>query len=319
VHVVIGRNAVGKTVLLNNMVRSLVDKRTLKTEVGKFEGQTDISSGIFANVVSMSFSAFDENPPIAKRNLRENVNYSYIGLKHPPEKGKSHSKSKSPAELTVEFVRSVTNCRNQPLRQRWIRAISTLESDPIFKESQCIRLLNIRNEFKFEEYATNLFDRLSSGHKIVLLGITRLVEVAEEKSLVIMDEPEMHLHPPLLAAFIRTLSELLINRNGVAIIATHSPVVLQEVPKSCVWQIQRSQLIVNANRPERETFGENVGVLTSDVFGLEVIKTGFHTILNSCIEKNETYEDVLDSLNGELGLEGKTILRSLIAQKSKIA
>lgn len=48
---------------------------------------------------------------------------------------------------------------------------------------------------------------------------------------MLIDEPEGHLHPPLLSAFVRALSELLVNRNGVAIIATHSPVVLQEVPR----------------------------------------------------------------------------------------
>ncbi|WP_269781216.1 AAA family ATPase [Photobacterium carnosum] len=37
-----------------------------------------------------------------------------------------------------------------------------------------------------------------------------------------IDEPESHLYPPLLSAFIRDLSELFHNRNGVSIIATHS-------------------------------------------------------------------------------------------------
>jgi predicted ATP-dependent endonuclease of OLD family len=51
----------------------------------------------------------------------------------------------------------------------------------------------------------------------VLLTITRLVETVEERTLVLLDEPEAHLHPPLLSAFVRSLSDLLINRNGVAI------------------------------------------------------------------------------------------------------
>ncbi|MEN2590199.1 AAA family ATPase, partial [Acinetobacter baumannii] len=48
--------------------------------------------------------------------------------------------------------------------------------------------------------------RMSSGHAIVLFTITRLVDVVGEKSLVLFDEPEVHLHPPLLSAFLRTLS-----------------------------------------------------------------------------------------------------------------
>ncbi|MDT9120903.1 AAA family ATPase, partial [Escherichia coli] len=83
--------------------------------------------------------------------------------------------------------------------------------------------------------------RMSSGHAIVLFTITRLVDVVGEKSLVLFDEPEVHLHPPLLSAFLRTLCDLLDARNGVAIIPTHSPVVLQEVPKSCMWKVLRSR------------------------------------------------------------------------------
>ena len=55
-----------------------------------------------------------------------------------------------------------------------------------------------------------IFNGLSSGHKIVLLTITKLVEMVSEKTLVILDEPELHLHPPLLSSFIRSLSHLLI-------------------------------------------------------------------------------------------------------------
>ena len=86
------------------------------------------------------------------------------------------------------------------------------------------------------------------------------------KTLVLLDEPESHLHPPLLSAFIRALSNLLYDRNGVAIVATHSPVVLQEIPRSCISKIQRVGLVTNIKMPDIETFGENVGVLTREVF-----------------------------------------------------
>ncbi|HDR1506241.1 TPA: ATP-binding protein, partial [Pasteurella multocida] len=120
---------------------------------------------------------------------------------------------------------------------------------------------------------------MSSGHAFVLLTITQLVAKVEEKTLVLLDEPESHLHPPLLSAFIRTLSELLDNRNAIAIVATHSPVVLQEIPKSCIWKIVRTGIETKAYRLVTETFGENIGILTREVFGLEVEKSGFHKLL----------------------------------------
>jgi predicted ATP-dependent endonuclease of OLD family len=147
------------------------------------------------------------------------------------------------------------------------------------------------------------------------LTITRLVEVAEERTLVLLDEPEAHLHPPLLSAFVRSLSDLLIDRNGVAIVATHSPVVLQEVPKSCVWKLRRTGYVVNADRPELETFGENVGVLTREVFGLEVTESGFHRMLQQAVDRNVEYDEVLEFFGKRLGSEAKAIVRALIEDR----
>jgi predicted ATP-dependent endonuclease of OLD family len=160
---------------------------------------------------------------------------------------------------------------------------------------------------------------LSSGHKIVLLTITRLVETVDERTLVLLDEPESHLHPPLLSAFVRSLSELLVQRNGVAIIATHSPVVLQEVARSCVWILRRSGAEVLTERPAIETFGENVGVLTREVFGLEVSHSGFHTILGDIIKDEKSYEGVLKRFGNQLGAEARAIARALAVSESATA
>ena len=192
-----------------------------------------------------------------------------------------------------------------------------LSSDPIFRDANISALMNLENLEKFEKDATKLFKKLSSGHKIVLLTITRLVETLEERSLILIDEPESHLHPPLLSSFIRVLSDLLINRNGVSIIATHSPVVLQEVPKECIWKLRRIGAEAKVDRLEIESFGENVGILTQEIFGLEVTDSGFHKILKELVEKSESYEDAVAKLKGQIGLEGKAILRSLFYQKTK--
>ena len=163
--------------------------------------------------------------------------------------------------------------------------------------------------------AREVFRGLSSGHKIVLLTVTRLVESVEERTLVLIDEPESHLHPPLLSAFIRALSELLINRNGVAIIATHSPVVLQEVPKKCVWRLRRSGDAVAAEQPQIETFGENVGTLTHEVFGLEVTDSGFHRMIADAVSDHRSYDEVLAAFNGSIGSEGRALVQALLAAR----
>ncbi|MEZ8797272.1 hypothetical protein [Vibrio cyclitrophicus] len=110
---------------------------------------------------------------------------------------------------------------------------------------------------------------------------------------------------------------MLFDRNAVAIIATHSPVVLQEIPKRSVWVINRVGKTVDPYRPEQETFGENVGVLTREIFRLEVKNSGYHQLLKDSVGEGGSYDDILDRYNNRLGLEGRVVLKALILQRDK--
>ena len=81
-----------------------------------------------------------------------------------------------------------------------------MQADPIFAEAQVVGLVDVEDNL-FARRARRIFRKLSSGHKIVLLTITKLVEKVEEKTLILVDEPEAHLHPPVLSAFVRALSD----------------------------------------------------------------------------------------------------------------
>ena len=134
---------------------------------------------------------------------------------------------------------------------------------------------------------------------------------------MILDEPENHLHPPLLAAFIRALSELLISYNGVALIATHSPVILQEVPRKCAWKLNRNGNEVTVSRLEIESFGATIGALTREVFGLEVRQSGFHKMLCDEVNKGLDYSEIKDLFHNELGDEALALLRTLLALRDE--
>jgi predicted ATPase len=316
IHVLIGRNGVGKTRVLEAMTDDLL---RLGSDAASRSGfRTEDASNVespFASLVSVTFSAFDHFQARAERkDNTKGLRYSYVGLKRTPEAGQLAGRPKSIAVLSNEFVKSLTNCLVDARSDRWKQALTTLEADPIFKDAEISELAEapttLSEEFKKE--AKGVFSRLSSGHGIVLLTMTRLVETVEERSIVLLDEPETHLHPPLLAAFIRALSNLLIDRNGVALIATHSPVILQEVPRSCVWKLRRSRTTVKADRPEIETFGENVGILTREVFGLEVTQAGFHRLIREAVEAGDTFDALNERFGNSLGAEGRAIGRALI-------
>lgn len=322
IHVLIGRNGVGKTFILKGMTRALVEPGDVDAD-GEFSTVGDFlipdSSGSpFANVLSVTFSAFDHFETVRQsRNTTDTVRYVTVGLR---KRVKTKTDdwatiTQDPDDLAKDFSDSARACIRGARSQRWRDALTTLETDPLFAEAEVTSLASLDEE-RFAHNANALYRNLSSGHKIVLLTITKLVEYVEEKTLLLMDEPEAHLHPPLLSAFVRAVSDLLINRNGVAIIATHSPVVLQEVPRSCVWKIVRHGAAAEANRPDIETFAENVGILTREVFGLEVTRSGFHKMLADAIQQEQTIEEVAAKFDHSIGSEGRALISSMLASRS---
>jgi predicted ATPase len=350
IHVLIGRNGVGKTTLLGNIAEAVVHPDAQTEDVGRIVWAGD-GSETFTNVVSVTFSAFDpaqehaeaeadiegneeslpqlsswdadkdlpgEQLPPAAEQTEAAVSYTYVGLAKVDDFGRPTGQRKSYEDLSKEFTRSVEEVAAARRIGRWMRALDVLSSDPLFDQSPIHDFA--RSLQHYESHKVNgarvreIFSSLSAGHAIVLLTITRLVETVAEQSLVLLDEPEAHLHPPLLASFVRALSDLMTDRNGVALIGTHSPVVLQEVPRSCVWKVSPYNRRP-PRRPAIETYGENVGVLTHEIFGLEVRQSGFHAEITKAVDQLGSYEQVLDRFGGQLGGEAKGLVRILLAHR----
>lgn len=331
IHVFIGRNGCGKTTILNGMINAIAnpnDEHCYFTEDSSFF-ESRIPNGYFRSLISVSFSAFDPfTPPQEQTDPAKGTRYFYIGLKNRDNNDELNSLE----DLRKDFVSALIGClRNEDKKTIWLEAINKLSSDQNF-ENMGLSILNTRYQSLKQNYPITQVDseqfndlfyndirnylrRMSSGHAIVLFTITRLVDTVGEKSLVLLDEPEGHLHPPLLSAFLRTLSDLLYIKNGVAIIATHSPVVLQEIPKSCVWKVIRSREVIGMERPEIETFGENLGVLTREVFALEVANSGYHSLLTKSVDSGASYEDILAEYKGQIGLEGRTVLKAMVLNR----
>jgi hypothetical protein len=307
------------------MTKALVGNPSQQKRAGMFITQSPSESSLWptsqpsvANLVSVSFSAFDDFELLAeKRQVTEGIQYSYVGLRRISDTGPGRGTPKSPTMLIQEFVRSLKQCSKGSRAKRWTRVVEVLQSDPIFRAANLTDIARFQvGRVDFYKTAEATFRGLSAGHRIVLLTLTKLVETVEEQTLILFDEPEAHLHPPLLSAFVRSLSELLLDRNGLAIIATHSPVILQEVPKTCVWMLQRAGDETKAERPSSETFGENVGVLTREVFGLETTQSGFHNMLNEVAQKEQSFEAALRSFHNQLGAEARAILRGLMTTRT---
>lgn len=318
IHVLIGRNGVGKTRLLVLMAKTLAAPDPTARQSGTFRWRDDLDEQRrFASLVTVSFSAFDDTELPPEGTMQDGgLKYFYIGLRRNPGESETGIRLKTPPMLATEFVKSLAACSVEAKRERWLAALEIMSSDPVFQAADLSRLIDYDFADEGQKEAIRAtFGKLSSGHKIVILTLTRLIETVEEKTLVLVDEPEAHLHPPLLSAFVRALSNLLVDRNGVAIVATHSPVVLQEVPRTCAWMLRRFLEEAKADRPSIETFGENVGILSREVFQLELIQSGYHRLLDEVAQSSGSYGEAVQSFGDQLGAEARAVLRAMYLEK----
>lgn len=318
IHVVTGKNGVGKTQFIRNIVNAIINENT-NNEYGYFTKELNTKvdpKEIFSNVICISFSAFDDLSTLFI-NKSNSIPVNFIGL----DDVKNNTSLNRQDILKNKFLSNLINViQNKSNSELWEKIINLLSYDNFIRDSGIIELaskeVSNSDKDKLNEEIIKLFLKLSSGHKIILLTIVCLVNEIEEKSLLIFDEPETHLHPPLLATLIRIISIILIELNGVAIIATHSPIVLQEVPKKCANIMLRSNNLITIQKPIDETFGTNINSLTREVFGFEVEKSGFHQLIQDSLEKWDfDRERVNDEFKFELGDEARAFVNLLFELK----
>lgn len=99
-------------------------------------------------------------------------------------------------------------------------------------------------------------DALSSGEKEILFGYLRLLNLAPQNSVILLDEPELHLNPALageIPEFYRKhLSEPL---NNQVWLITHSDACLREaitIPRTSVWHLSQGEGNQQATKIARE-------------------------------------------------------------------
>lgn len=172
---------------------------------------------------------------------------------------------------------------------------------------------------------SDIFINSSTGHKFVIHSIVSIIAHADKRSLVLFDEPETHLHPPLLAVLMSSIRYVLEELDAFCIVATHSPVVAQETLSRHVNIIRRSGDVTKIISPEIQTFGENLASITSHVFSLSSEITDFHNELDKVVKeykkasKTPTDEELLDKaeglFDGEMSMQATAYVMALLANR----
>ena len=114
---------------------------------------------------------------------------------------RNSTRLKSVETLAREFSELIVRIEQAGSMPLLLSALRPLIADPSFAELQG----QLSDLIDSAESRVPLFLSWSTGHKIALHVIVQLVANARPRSLVLFDEPEAHLHPPLMAALMHAV------------------------------------------------------------------------------------------------------------------
>lgn len=286
INILIGKNGTGKTQTLSRLANSL-------------SGYTDeLETGVFADrrppvdkVMSISYSAFDcfRKPP-AGTDGRTVFSYVYCGIQ-------SEHGTLSLPQLKENLQRAFSTIKERGRQEIWHRVLSEL------MEAEHQRTLELIAEEQFDDV------NLSSGQQILICTITELIANIENESIILFDEPEIHLHPNAIANMVRMFYRLLDEFNSYAIFSTHSPLILQEIPSKYIQILDRVDNSLHVRKPDIECFGNNISEIVFDVFDVTNVESNYKSHLRK-LSQSKSYDEIVELFGGNLSLNALIFLKS---------
>jgi len=131
---------------------------------------------------------------------------------------------------------------------------------------------------------------MSSGELTMLFRLLPLINEIEDNSIIIIDEPETHLHPSWAQEFINYLVNLFGDYKVHLILATHSPTIISDVPSECIIGLMENNNKIEQYEPSDRTLGAASTELLHDVFKIEETSSKYAIFIRNCIDellKNE--------------------------------
>ena len=128
----------------------------------------------------------------------------------------------------------------------------------------------------FENSAGEEFDMndLSSGEKQLFLRTLSIKMLEPKNSIILIDEPELSLHPKWQQRIIEVYKK--IGENNQIIIATHSPHILGSVSSENIFILYRNEngkIEAKTGDELYSSYGQPVDRVLKDIMGLESVRT----------------------------------------------
>jgi predicted ATPase len=295
--VLIGANGTGKTSVLGRLAYALIGLIDIQRET--LEPPPPLAGGVLA----LSWSAFDRfEIPRGKLPTR----YAYRGLRvfDAPDKDPSssdrigmHGRGRYERLDLEHAIRQAARALLELPRRDRVGLRDAFLTLRLGDSELCTRVAAASDEETFAD----ALHRFSAGQKLVVCTLIHLRALLAPGTMVLFDEPEAHLHPALLSGLVRELNGLLAKRDSFAIVATHSPLVLQEVPAQQVVILNAEKGIPRCRTYAGETFGETISFLMDEVFQVGGEQRNWRAIIDSYRQQGHL-DDLKRSLREDLNL-----------------
>lgn len=296
----IGENGVGKSTLLNDIVKSFISK-----DKSAFLSLPPIMSKIMV----MSFSPFDKFPPVPTDYT---VEYHYCGLLK--NKSELYSQEEQIATFKRNLVRIIRRGSADHLRRKW-RHIMTAVIDKDTIDDFVDDNDNLKNK-NIDDFCQNM----SSGESIYVYSLTEILANIRYDTLLLFDEPEQHLHTHAITVLMKAIYDVLEEFESYAIIATHSPLIVREMVSDNVYTLERTDNVLSVAKIGIECFGEDVSVLSDVIFkNMSDGKKYEHFVESVAKECDYDYAKIVDRLKGthnKLGMSMRLLIQSVIERNS---
>ncbi|MEW4239768.1 AAA family ATPase [Priestia megaterium] len=207
-----------------------------------------------------------------------------------------------------DFLRIHTEISSLHKNSKRRRVISDNKIDEFWLET-IEKIMEVGVNLDFQLEIRNLaynewidFKDMSSGEQAMFDRFFSLLTLIKDNSLVLIDEPETHLHPSWIKQYVFILSELFSHVKAHIIIATHSPLIAADVPNECIIGLVKCSETGSIKQYEvnKSTLGGNPTNILNDVFRIDNQAGSFANLIveriKEHIRKGEV-EKALDMFN----------------------
>lgn len=292
----IGNNGVGKTQMLKHLITTLIE-----------EIKEPVVLPLFRSCLAISSTPFD--------------GYDDIGLDNPRIPYKHFSLEQNFNNTEQGILKCIETIYHRPL----IHSKSMIK---LYKESidsllgETVGCFLTYNEFDDtydldDKFLHKQISIMSSGQLHIFNLLTFIYAHIHLTSLLVIDEPEVHMHPQIIVSFMSMLGIILNQFSSFAIIATHSPLIVREMVGQNVYLMRTVDgVIPNVSKVAFETFGADASELYLNIFDYNEKISSFYHYVNQLGKKmnyNEAMHFILQ-FAPKLGLNARLSIRDYLEE-----